>query len=150
MPANSAQSVLLSRERRHSSFLRLVRVARADGQVDRVGDVEDVVREQRPVVAGLLVGIVERGTVEREPMTPGPPSAIARLVEAAIAERRSALTGELRGRPASTGCSGSWRIGCRTAPATAGLKQRRSGRIEQQRRLAESTAAKLIATRQLA
>ena len=45
-------------------ILLFMRVARTDRQANGVGDVEDVVGEQRPVVAGLLIGVVDRGAVE--------------------------------------------------------------------------------------
>ena len=44
---------------RSASGLLLMRVARAEGQLQAIGDRDDVVREQGPVVPGLVVEVVE-------------------------------------------------------------------------------------------
>src|SRR5215218_7666520 len=48
-------------------FLALVGVAQADRKLEALRDLENIVGEERPVIAGLLVLIVEADAVERLP-----------------------------------------------------------------------------------
>ena len=67
-------------------LLALVRVAQAERELELVGDREDVVGEERPVVAGLVLRHWSRR--ERRSDWPGNPTAVARLRKAAVGDER--------------------------------------------------------------
>ena len=58
VPGNAGTNLIIVGEVDLELFL-LMRVARADRQRELVGDVENIMSEQRPVVAGLVVAVVE-------------------------------------------------------------------------------------------
>src|SRR3546814_19272861 len=57
----SADGVVVGEARRE--FLLVVGVTETEGEIELVGDVEDIVREQRPILAVLAIEVVDAAKV---------------------------------------------------------------------------------------
>src|SRR3546814_13227089 len=93
-------------------FLLVVGVTQPEGEIELVGDMEDIVREQRPILAVLAIDVVDAAKVAEPVERIEPREDVGTRRAAGTSDRRRADDGGDAGQLGSASCRGrGWSSG---------------------------------------